>query len=234
MPGIRWLLIILVVVIIGSGLCGCAEERTARETLVAPSPMIEKERKALSARAPVEIKSVSVPTPAPPTITEGGAVTPPVCKEESTSKGCYNLRPAGKKADGKSCGRCEPQSLPYARCRSGIMSCRNGWGNSPISWFACEKNNNNTDEPLPGSVLILGIDRGHGMPTGHVAYVEEVIPAGPSSYRLILSHTNYDRRCSLETRIETIYHRDTMTLDVLTGAWKSWGRQLKVAGFILG
>jgi hypothetical protein len=62
------------------------------------------------------------------------------------------------------------------------MSCRNGRENSPISWFACEKKNkNNTDEPLPGSVLILGIDRGHGMPTGHVAYVEEVILAGPSS-----------------------------------------------------
>jgi hypothetical protein len=197
--------------------------------------MIEKERKAPSARAPVESEPVSVPTPAPPTITEGGVVTAPVCKEKSTSKACYNLRPAGKTADGKSGGRCEPQSLPYARCRSGIMSCRNGRGNSPISWFACEKrNNNSTDEPLPGSVLILGIDRGHGMPTGHVAYVEEVIPAGPSSYRLILSHTNYDRRCSLETRIETIYHRHTMALDVLTGAWKSWGRQLKVAGFIRG
>jgi hypothetical protein len=93
---------------------------------------------------------------------------------------------------------------------------------------------NTSDELLPGSMLILAGNRGHGMPTGHVAYVEDVIPAGPSSYRLILSHTNYDRKCSLENRVETLYHRDTLTLDVLSGAWKSWGRRLKVAGFIRG
>ena len=133
------------------------------------------------------------------------------------------------KASGK---RCEPQSLTYARQRSGIMSSRNGTDNGPMTWFASEKKSGRTtDEPTPGSVLILG-SQGHGMPTGHVAYVEQVFAEGPSTYRVIFSHTNYDRRCHLETAIEARYNRATMTLDVHSGAWKDWGRGLKVAGFI--
>lgn len=235
MQGIRWAFIIFAIGIIGSSLYGCAKESTLKETQVIPSPMIEKEQPAPVVPAPDESKTAKNLIPEPPTIPENNVAPPPVCKEKQISRECYNLRPAFKKPNGKSCGRCEPQSLTYARCRSGIMSCRTGRENNPITWLACEtKNHNFSNEPLPGSVLILGIDRRHGMPTGHVVYVEEVEPRGPSSCLLVLSHTNYDRKCSLETRIEAIYHQDSKTLDIITGAWKSWGRQLKVDGFIPG
>lgn len=128
--------------------------------------------------------------------------------------------------------RCEPQSLTYARQRSGIITSRNGRENGPLTWLASEKKlGRTTTEPTAGSVLILGA-QGHGMPTGHVAYVEKVSPGGPSTYRVVFSHTNYDRQCHLETDIESLYNRDTMTLDIQSGAWESWGRGLKVAGFI--
>jgi hypothetical protein len=130
-------------------------------------------------------------------------------------------------------GRCEPQSLTYARGRSGIMRSRNGRENGPLTWFAAEQRlGKTTDQPAPGSVLILGSDRGHGMTTGHVAFVEKAIPSGPSRYKLLFSHTNYDRKCSLETNIEAIYNSSAKTLDIFSGAWQPWGRGLRVAGFI--
>lgn len=129
--------------------------------------------------------------------------------------------------------RCEPQSLTYARERSGIMRSRTGCDNGPLTWFASEEKLGKTSaDPVPGSVLILGANKNHGMPTGHVAYVEEVYPQGASSYRLIFSHANYDRKCSLETNIEATYDRTAMTLDISSGAWQSWGRGLGVTGFI--
>lgn len=133
----------------------------------------------------------------------------------------------------KRSGRCEPQSLPFARCRSGISSCCLGGENGPLTWFACEKKQGNTDLiPREGSVLILGVNC-HKMPTGHVAYVEKVVKAAPPEYRIIFSHTNYDRECSLETNIEAAYNSSTKTLDIYNGAWKGWGKKLPVAGFIL-
>ena len=133
----------------------------------------------------------------------------------------------------KSSGRCEPQSLTYARQRSGIMRSRNGVENGPLTWFASEKQNGMTsDQPVSGSVLILGADKGHGMPTGHVAFVEQAHPSGSSRYKVIFSHTNYDRKCSLETNIEAVYDSAAKTLDIYSGAWQPWGRGLRVAGFI--
>ncbi|NTV14154.1 MAG: hypothetical protein HGA96_09545 [Desulfobulbaceae bacterium] len=150
----------------------------------------------------------------------------PPTKAEGRSKGGKKRRvPVSSK-------RCEPQSLTYARQRSGIMSCRNGRENGPMTWFAAEKKAGRTSaEPTAGSVLILK-GQGHGMPTGHVAYVEEVFSESPTTYRLVFSHTNYDRQCHLETNIEALYDRAAMTLDVRGGAWQRWGRGLKVAGFI--
>ena len=71
------------------------------------------------------------------------------------------------------------------------------------------------------------------MPTGHVAYVEQAIPQSDTVYRLVFSHTNYDRRCSLETNIEATYDSAAQTLDIHGGAWQAWGKGLPVAGFIL-
>lgn len=172
-------------------------------------------------------KAVVLPEPAvaskPAANQNSAKALPP--KAESPSPGKKRRRPASPK-------RCEPQSLTYARQRSGIMSSRNGRENGPMTWFAAEKKNGRTtDEPTAGSVLILR-GQGHGMPTGHVAYVEEVFPEGPTTYRVVFSHTNYDRQCHLETNIEAFYDRAAMTLEVRSGAWRSWGRGLKVAGFI--
>lgn len=133
----------------------------------------------------------------------------------------------------KSSGRCEPQSLTYARQRSGIMRSRTGPENGPLTWFASEKRLGMTSiEPASGSVLILGAHKKHGMPTGHVAFVEQVHLEGPSQYWLVFSHTNYDRKCSLETNIEARYNSAAQTLDIFSGAWQAWGQGLNVAGFI--
>ena len=235
MSGTRWVFIILIVGIVGAGLLGCAIEKKQRETPVITAPTNENCQKNLVVKSPVQKPCEKVQAPVSSADKENLNVARMTCKKKFASGDCYRLQPATRKRAGRSCSRCEPQSLPYARCRSGIMSCRIGRENNPVSWFACEKRNNNTThDPFPGSVLILGIDRKHGMPTGHVAYVEDVVPVGPSSFRLILSHTNYDRRCSLETRIEAIYNQKSMTLDVKTGNWKAWGRSLRVSGFILG
>ena len=169
-------------------------------------------------------------------------VANPAGKHRSTQECYHPLLTAAKKTSPskkkkkkiKQWGRCEPQSLPFARCRSGISSCGLGWNNGPLTWFACEKQYNNTSlVPSAGSILILGANKRNHMPTGHVAYVERVTAEKGANYRIIFSHTNYDRRCSLETNIEAEYNSSTRTLNILTGAWKDWGKGLPVAGFIL-
>ncbi len=147
---------------------------------------------------------------------------------------CFQLRPGGKGNKREKSRRCEPQSLPFARCRSGIDSCRIGHENGPLTWFACEKERGNTSlVPRPGSILILAANGRRKMPTGHVAYVEKVIVQNATVYRLTFTHTNYDRRCSLESNIEATYDSAARTLDIYGGAWQAWGKGLPVAGFIL-
>lgn len=147
---------------------------------------------------------------------------------------CFQLRPGAIGRRGEKSRRCEPQSLPFARCRSGIDSCRLGYENGPLTWFACEQQRGNTSvEPQPGSILILGANNRRKMNTGHVAYVEEVGAQSTTVYRLIFTHTNYDRRCSLESNVEATYDSAARTLDIHTGAWQAWGKGLPVAGFIL-
>lgn len=151
-----------------------------------------------------------------------------------STRECYQPSSSLSQKGKKKKRRCEPQSLPFARCRSGIIqSCCLGRENGPLTWFACEKKEGDTSLiPQANSILILGANK-HNMPTGHVAYVEKVEQANPPTYRIIFSHTNYDRQCSLETDIEATYNSDTRTLDIFTGAWKDWGKNLPVAGFIL-
>jgi hypothetical protein len=152
----------------------------------------------------------------------------PLAEQGRDTAECFPLRPGSK---GR---RCEPQSLPFARCRSGIASCRLGHENGPLTWFACEKERGNTSLiPQPGSILILAANSRRKMPTGHVAYVEKVVAQSETVYRLVFTHTNYDRRCSLESNIEAVYDSEARTLDIHTGAWQTWGKDLPVAGFIL-
>jgi len=147
---------------------------------------------------------------------------------------CFQLRPGAVGRKGEKSRRCEPQSLPFARCRSGIDSCRLGYENGPLTWFACEQQRGNTSvDPQPGSILILGANNRRKMNTGHVAYVEEVVAQSATVYRVVFTHTNYDRRCSLESNIEATYDSAARTLDIHTGAWQAWGKGLPVAGFIL-
>lgn len=114
------------------------------------------------------------------------------------------------------------------------MSCRLGVENGPLTWFACEERRGNTSLlPRPGSVLILAANARRKMPTGHVAYVEEARQEGPLRYRLVFSHTNFDRRCSLETGVAATYDSGSRTIDIESGAWRAWGKKLPVAGFIL-
>ena len=142
----------------------------------------------------------------------------------ATAAPCY-LPTAGR-------GRCEPQCLPYTRCRSGIDSCRTGHENGPVTWFRCEQARGNTSvEPAQGQVMVLGRNA-HNMRTGHTLYVEKVEPRPDGRYALTLSHTNYDRRCSLETNMLADYDPKSQTIDVQSGKWEAWGRDLKVAGFI--
>ncbi|OGR01633.1 MAG: hypothetical protein A2505_08975 [Deltaproteobacteria bacterium RIFOXYD12_FULL_55_16] len=147
---------------------------------------------------------------------------------------CFQLRLGTERSKKEKSGRCEPQSLPFARCRSGSATCRLGRENGPLTWFACEKQRGNTSAvPRPGSILILAANGRRKMPTGHVAYVEEVVAQNAAVYRIVFSHTNYDRRCSLETNIEATYDSAARTLDIHGGAWQAWGKGLPVAGFIL-
>jgi hypothetical protein len=157
-----------------------------------------------------------------------------LAKQGNATAECFQLRPGGKGNKKAKARRCEPQSLPFARCRSGIDSCRIGHENGPLTWFACEKARGNTSlVPRSGSILILAANNRRKMPTGHVAYVEEVDPQSTTIYRLVFTHTNYDRKCSLESNIKATYDSGARTLDIHDGAWGAWGKGLPVAGFIL-
>ena len=129
-------------------------------------------------------------------------------------------------------GALRAKCLPYTRCRSGITSCRIGHENGPVTWFNCEQARGNTSlTPADGRVLVLGRNR-HNMSTGHTLYVERTEPRGDGRYDLVLSHTNYDRRCNLETNMRAEYDPIAKTIDVRSGKWEPWGRDLRVSGFI--
>lgn len=179
----------------------------------------------------------------------------PTCGEcqntdlEGEDDGCFNLRPGRtvtctkvvkgkngrkKKVASTRTSRCQPQSLIYARCRTGIDTCRLG-DTSPVQWFACaRKKGTTTARPRPGSVIILAADKRHCMPTGHPAYVEEVCVNKDGTWTLLLSHTNYDRRCHLDRGAKVVFCPKTMQARFVTGPWSDWASDLKVLGFIVG
>jgi hypothetical protein len=143
-------------------------------------------------------------------------------------KPCYKLSP------GRLFHRCEPQSLPYGRCRTGDMSCRGNYELSPIGWYKCaDQNKKTTQTPTAGSIFILGDNSDHRMGTGHVFVVEKVKDVGGGQWELTLSHTNYDRRCSLETNVLAGYDQHKKHLTMRTGNWSKWGRNLRALGFIV-
>jgi len=130
-------------------------------------------------------------------------------------------------------GRCQPQSLIYARCRTGIMTCRLG-DTSPVQWFACAKKNGDaTSTPTAGSVMVLAVNTGRGMPTGHPMYVEAVKENQDGTWTLRITHTNYDRKCHLDQDATVLYHPRQMSANFQSGPWATWAKDLKALGFIL-
>jgi hypothetical protein len=131
-------------------------------------------------------------------------------------------------------GRCQPQCLIYARCRSGFMSCRLG-NTTSLSWWPCARAQGLTSQvPLAGSVMLLGKQASARMRVGHAVYVEEVCALKDGRFLLRVSHANYDRRCSLDLDAKVLYDPRTRTADFLTGAWKKLARSLKALGFVTG
>ena len=152
---------------------------------------------------------------------------------------CYMLKPGvaiqvkkKKKATVvSSC--CQPQSLIYARCRSGIETCRLG-DTSPVQWFSCaRKMSSTTNVPAAGTVMLLDGNAGRKMHTGHPVYVENAQKNGNGTWQLRVSHTNYDRQCHLDQDSIVIYDPAKMTATFQSGPWSGWGRDLKALGFIV-
>lgn len=130
-------------------------------------------------------------------------------------------------------GLCQPQSLIYARCRTGIKTCQMG-DTSPVQWFACaRKNGATTATPVAGSVIVIDTHRERNMDTGHPAYVEEAHRNDDGTWSLRISHTNYDRQCHLDLDAQVLFDPGTMTATFITGPWSPWAQQLRVLGFIL-
>jgi hypothetical protein len=179
-----------------------------------------------------------------------GATTTKVVKQQipgktvKASKTAKSSTKKGQKTTGKTpattatkvvqtTGRCQPQSLIYARCRTGFMTCRLG-DTSPVQWFACARKNNSTSStPVAGSVMVLDVNTRRGMPTGHPAYVEEVKKNKDGTWTLRISHTNYDRKCHLDQDATVLFDPKHMTASFATGPWGAWAKDLKALGFIL-
>jgi hypothetical protein len=156
--------------------------------------------------------------------------------EDSNRDDCFKLQPGknAKNAKGKTVtGRCRPQCIPYARCRSGFMSCRLG-DTSPVQWFECARKARSTSAvPKAGSIMVIGVEQRHNMATGHLGYVEEACPNPDGTWALRFSHTNYDRKCHLDLDARVLFNPKTMRAAFQSGPWKPWARDLKILGFIL-
>lgn len=151
---------------------------------------------------------------------------------------CFNLQPSvpiqgkKKKKESGAVACCQPQSLIYARCRSGIATCKLG-DTSPVQWFACAKKMGNTlSLPSGGSIMLLDINVRRKMYTGHPVYVENAKKNNDGTWLLRVSHTNYDRQCHLDQDASVIFDPAKMAVSFQSGPWSCWARDLKVLGFI--
>lgn len=152
---------------------------------------------------------------------------------KSTHKPAIAQRTKSRQVVYRTVGICQPQSLIYARCRTGITSCRLG-NTSPVQWFACARRNQaTTSTPVAGSVIVLDANSRRNMPTGHPAYVEAARPNPDGTWSLRISHTNYDRQCHLDQDATLIFSPSTMTANFESGPWASWAKQMRVLGFII-
>lgn len=188
-----------------------------------------------------EIPKPSAPPQAKPEPKLQSTEEPPCLECETVSPDqnradCFKLQPGKttKNSKGKTVtGRCQPQCIPYARCRSGIMTCRLG-DTSPVQWFQCaRKNKATTSIPKAGSIMVIDVNARRKMSTGHLGYVEEACPNRDGTWTLRFSHTNYDRKCHLDLDAQVLFNPKTMTASFLSGHWKTWAKDLKILGFVL-
>jgi hypothetical protein len=187
----------------------------------------------------VEIPEPSVvpgPKPKPESAEEPPCLECEAVTSDQDRADCFKLQPGktSKTKSGKTVtGRCQPQCVPYARCRSGIMTCRLG-DTGPVEWFECaRKNKATTSIPKAGSIMVIDVNTRRKMPTGHLGYVEEACPNPDGTWTLRFSHTNFDRKCHLDLDAKVLFNPKTMTATFLSGAWKAWAKDLKISGFIL-
>lgn len=130
-------------------------------------------------------------------------------------------------------GLCQPQSLIYARCRTGMTTCQMG-DTSPVEWFTCARQNGATSAtPVAGSVIVIDTHKERRIYTGHPAYVEEAQRNADGTWKLRISHTNYDRKCHLDLDAQVLFDPRTMTATFQSGHWAPWAHRLRVLGFIL-
>jgi hypothetical protein len=156
-------------------------------------------------------------------------------KTTGKNKGKHTANPTitSQAQEYRTVGLCQPQSLIYARCRTGITTCQLG-NTSPVQWFACARTSGaTTATPTAGSVIVLDANRDRNMATGHPAYVEEVHNNPDGTWTLRLSHTNYDRQCHLDQDATVLFDPRRMTASFESGPWGPWAKNLKVMGFIL-
>jgi len=145
--------------------------------------------------------------------------------EKSLRSTCFNPSSGGR--------MCQPQSIPYARCRSHISNCSLG-NTSPVQLFNCEQQLGYTSNiPKEGALMSIGVNHVHHMSTGHTLYVEEVCPNQDGTFKLRVSHTNYDRKCHLEEDAWVLYDPQQRYADFKSGHWAAWGKHLPVQGFIM-
>lgn len=183
--------------------------------------------------APAETQ---VPEPLPQSSEEPPCLECETVASDRDRADCFKLQPGktSKTKSGKTVtGRCQPQCVPYARCRSGIMTCRLG-DTGPVEWFECARRNKATTSiPKAGSIMVIDVNTRRKMPTGHLGYVEDACPNPDGTWTLRFSHTNYDRKCHLDLDARVLFNPKTMTATFETGAWKAWAKDLKICGFIL-
>lgn len=228
----------LMAVLAAALLSGCANKEAppaepAQANATAEAPLAPQPAPALAAPEPprgVQEQTLTEPDPPARKKSSGKEAAPKeAAKAGKAGATCYKLSPKTRKS------RCEPQCIPYTRCRSGIMSCRLGRENNSLTWFACEKKNGNTaNTPIPGAVMILKANAARLMSSGHALYVEKVAAKGKDTYLLTLSHANHDRACGLDVNAQALFNRKSMRVDFLSGEWKDWAKDLAVHGFIAG
>lgn len=172
----------------------------------------------------------------------GKEATKTATSSKSTKKSATTASKTGKTSKAtaapapvveRSVGLCQPQSLIYARCRTGIDTCRLG-DTSPVQWFACARKNGATSAtPVAGSVIVIDTHKERRIYTGHPAYVEEVQRNDDGTWKLRISHTNYDRKCHLDLDAKVLFDPHTMTATFQSGPWAPWAHRLRVLGFIV-